>query len=79
MYLIDGVDHESLEQELIVSASLGRQCFNTTIIDDDVAEEDEVFRLILAPYMHIAGNYIHQLLIRAATVTIIDNDCKSKG
>ena len=34
------VDHGSLQQEFTVSASLRRQCFNITIVDDDVAEED---------------------------------------
>ena len=60
-----------------MSASLGRQCFNTTIIDDDVAEEDEFFQVSLTSIRHIAGNYIFQVLTPTAAVTIIDDDCKS--
>ena len=71
------MDHGSLEQELIVSTSLRRQCFNITIIDDDVAEEDEFFQVSLTSIRRIAGNNIYQVLITTATVTIIDDDCKS--
>ena len=68
------VDHESLEQELTVSASLGRQCFNITIIDINVAEEDE---LSLTAIRCRAGKNIYQVLTPTATVTLIDDDCKS--
>ena len=60
-----------------MSASLGRQCFNITIIDDNVAEEDEFFQVSLTSIRRIAGNYIYQVLTPTATVTIIDDDCKS--
>ena len=74
--LLDGVDHGSLEQEFTVSASLRRQCFNITIIDDDVAEEDEFFQVSLTS-SYIVGNYRSQLSITTANVTIIDDDSKS--
>ena len=65
------MDHGSLEQELTVSSSLGRQCFNITIINNDVAEEDE---LSLTAIRRRAGK---TLLTPTATVTLIDDDCKS--
>ena len=71
------MDHGLLEEEFTVSASLRRQCFNITIINDDVAEEDEFFQVSLTSIRRIAGNNIYEVLIRRATVTIIDDDCKS--
>ena len=71
------MDHGSLEQELTVSASLGRQCFNISIINDDVAEEDEFFQVSLTSIRFVAGNNIYQVLTPTAAVTIIDDDCKS--
>ena len=70
------MDHGSLEQELTVSASLGRQCFNITIINDDVAEEDEFFQVSFTSFRRIDGNNIYQLLITTANVTVVDDDCK---
>ena len=70
------MDHGSLEQELTVSASLGRQCFNITIINDDVAEEDEFFQVSFTSFRRIDGNNIYQLLIMTANVTVVDDDCK---
>ena len=60
-----------------MSSSLRRQCFNITIIDDDVAEEDEFFQVSLTLIRFLAGNNIYQMLTPTATVTIIDDDCKS--
>ena len=72
------VDHGSLEQQLNLSASLGRQCFNITITNDEVVEEDELFQLSIPSISYVAGNSrIYRQDIVAATVTIIDDDCKS--
>ena len=71
------VDHGSLEQQLTLSASAGRQCFNIVITNDDVAEEDEFFQLTLTSIRRTSSNLYHyQVLTQTATVTIIDDDCK---
>ena len=71
------VDHGSLEQQLTLSASGGRQCFNIVITNDDVAEEDEFFQLTLTSIGRTFSNLFHyQVPTQTATVTIIDDDCK---
>ena len=76
-YNVGEVDHGSLEQQLTFSTSMGRQCFNISITDDDEVEEDELFRLTLSDVSRTAGNTTaYQLNISTATITIIDDDCK---
>ena len=71
------VDHGSLDQQLTLSASLGRQCFNITITNDDVVEEDEFFQLTLTSIARTSSNFSpYQVPTLLATVTIIDDDCK---
>ena len=71
------VDHGSLDQQLTLSASLGRQCFNITIANDDVVEEDEFFQLTLTSVEMTSLNlFPYQVTTPLATVTIIDDDCK---
>ena len=71
------VDHGSLDQQLTLSASLGRQCFNITIANDDVVEEDEFFQLTITSIRRNSSNlYPYQETTPLATVTIIDDDCK---
>ena len=71
------VDHGSLEQQLNVSASMGRQCFNISIADDGAVERDELFQLTLSDVSRTTGNTsISQIYIQRATITIIDDDCK---
>ena len=77
LHNVGEVDHGSLEQQLTFSANMGRQCFNISITDDDEVEEDELFQLTLSRVRRTTGNtYIRQRNITAATITIIDNDCK---
>ena len=77
--LLEGlIDHGALERQLTLSASQSRQCFNITITDDGVAEEDELFQLTLSSIGRTSANFVpFQVLIPLATVTIIDNDCKA--
>ena len=71
------VDHGSLDQELTLSSSLGRQCFNITIANDGVVEEDEFFQLTLTFIARTSSNnFYYQVQTPLATVTIIDDDCK---
>ena len=71
------VDHGSLDQQLTLSASLGRQCFNITITNDDVVEEDEFFQLTLTSIARNSSNlFPYQETTPLATVTIMDDDCK---
>ena len=74
---LDGEDHGSLEQEFTVSDSLRRHCFNITIIDDDVAEDDEFFQVFLTSARRIDGKNIFRVSRYRANVFIIDDDCKS--
>ena len=68
------VDRGSLEQQLTFSASMGRQCFNISITDDDEVEEDELFQLTLSGVRRTTGNTTAYQ--PTATITIIDDDCK---
>ena len=71
------VDYESLDQEMLVSATHSRQCVNVTIINEDVVEEDEDFSLSISSVFKIAGySDHHEILIKKTTVTIINDDCK---
>ena len=74
--LKDKVDHESLQQELSLSANLSRQCLNITINDDDVAEDDEIFWIILSWIRNAAGRVRYPFRGKA-TIIILDDDCKS--
>ena len=74
--LKDKVDHESLRQELSLSANLSRQCLNVTINDDDVAEDDEIFWISLSLIRNAAGRYVRYPYRSRATIIILDDDCK---
>ena len=71
-------DYEALQMELIISAELGRQCANISIIDDTVIEENESFQITLLPlYRSIDTlNEVLQVDTDLVTVMIIDDDCK---
>lgn len=78
MTYIEGVDHGLLPQSNItVSANLTRECVNITIRDDALPEENELFRISISSLTRIAGPSPYQIPIRSATVTIIDDECKS--
>ncbi|CAI8024249.1 Latent-transforming growth factor beta-binding protein 1, partial [Geodia barretti] len=70
----DKVDHESLRQELSLSANLSRQCFNVTINDDDVAEDDEIFWIYLQYIRNAAGRGVRYPYRNRATIIILDDD-----
>ena len=77
LHNVGEVDHGSLEQQLIFSDSMGRQCFNISITDDGEVEEDELFQLTLSDVRYTTGNTTaYQLNKPTATITIIDDDCK---
>ena len=76
LHNVGEVDHGSLEEQLTFSASMGRQCFNISITDDDEVEEDELFQLALSLVRRTAGNTDVYQHIPTATITIIDDDCK---
>ena len=64
-----------IEQDVIVSAANNRHCFNISITDDTLPEENECFVLGLENIKAIEFNLsIYQLHSSAATVTILDND-----
>lgn len=71
-------DHGSLQQQLTISASLSKQCVMINITDDNEIEEDEFFQITISSISRISGSTeIYQLYTQSATVTIIDDDCKS--
>ena len=58
------------------SHSTHRQCFNVTIIDDRILEDNETFSLRLSQ----AGNSSVPVIIHpnVSTIKIVDDDCKLK-
>ena len=71
------VDYEPLRQELSLSADLNRQCFNITIIDEAVPEQDEAFWISLSWIRDTAGRYLRSPYWHRATIVILDDDGKS--
>ena len=71
------MDHGSLYLQLNLSASLDRQCFNITITDDDMAEDDEVFYAYISYIRNAAGHVIRYPYRSRTNIIIFDDDCKS--
>ena len=71
------MDHGSLNEQLNLTAGQSKQCFNITITDDDVVEEDEVFWISITRIRNAAGQYKRHPYRRRANIFIIDDDnCK---
>ena len=71
------MDYEPISQELSLSADLNKQCFNVTIIDEAVAEQDEAFWISLSWIRDTAGRGLRRPFWRRATIVILDDDGKS--
>ena len=71
------MDYEPLSQELSLSADLNRHCFNVTIIDEAVAEQDEAFWISLSWLRDTAGTALRHPFRSRATIVILDDDGKS--
>ena len=70
-------DHGSLQQQLIISANLTRQCVTIDITNDNETEENEFFQISISSFSTVSSSTgIYQLHTQSATVTIIDDDCK---
>ena len=71
-------DHRSLQQQLNISANFSRQCVTIDITNDNVTEENEFFQISISLIIRVSGSSgIYQLHTPSATVTIIDDDCKT--
>ena len=71
-------DHGSLQQQLNISANLTRQCVTIDITNDNETEENEFFQISISSISTVSSSTgIYQLHTQSATVTIIDDDCKS--
>ena len=71
-------DHGTLQQQLIVSANLGTQCVSIDIINDNETEENVLFQISISSITNVSSSTnIYQLHTQSATVTIINDDCKS--
>ena len=66
-----------LQQQLNISANLTRQCVTINITNDET-EENEFFRIFIWSHTNVSSSTnIYHLHTQSATVTIIDDDCKS--
>ena len=70
-FLSGSSDHGSLQQDLLFSPDIGKQCFNISIENDEFVEENEVFLLELSIS---SSNFPYQLHTPSASITIIDDD-----
>ena len=71
-------DHGSLQQQLNISANLSRQCVTIDITNDNETEENEFFQISISSIIRVSSSSgIYQLYTSSATVTIIDDDCKT--
>ena len=71
------VDYVSVVQNLTFNAETGRRTFSVSIIDDTLAEDDEIFEVILKPIPNSSFN----VMIgepSVATGIIFDDDIPSK-
>ena len=61
-----------------MSANLGTQCVTIDITNDNETEENELFQISISSISTVSSSTgIYQLYTQSATVTIIDDDCKS--
>ena len=67
-----GEDFEDLLVDFSLSTANPRQCFNVTIIDDDILEVSEYFRVSLVEVGALPQNA--SLSLTMARVNITDND-----
>lgn len=65
-------DYEDLIEEFSLSPTNDRQCFNVTIMDDDILEVSEFFRATLVAVGDLPQNA--SLNITQARVDIDDNE-----
>ena len=73
--LLGILDHGEIEEDLTLSAVNYSHCFNISVTDDNLPEENEYFELTLTNIIRRASNtYIHQVHTPVANVTILDND-----
>ena len=71
-------DYGFLQQQLNISANLTRQCVTINITNDNETEENEFFRIFIWSHTNVSSSTnIYHLHTQSATVTIIDDDCKS--
>ena len=69
------LDYVEIEQDVIISAANNRQCFNISITDDTLLEENEYFELTLTNIRNrVSNTYIHQIPIQVANITVLDDD-----
>ena len=67
---IDGQDYESISSTHTFSRNVIQVCFNVSILDDEMNEEEENFLVTITtgdPQVNISPS--------TATLTIVDNDC----
>ena len=70
---VDDLDYTGVEQTLLFSPTVRRLCFNITILDDDVYEEqNDVFRVVLSSTYPVVSYGVQN-----ATVFIISSDSES--
>ena len=67
-------DHGPPQQQLNVPANFSRECLTINITNNNVTEENELFRISLGFFRPYDIYHVYPL---SAIVTIIDDDCKS--
>ena len=73
--LLGILDHEEIEEDLTLSTANNSHCFNISITDDTLPEENEYFELTLTNIIRRQYNYsVYQVHTPVVTVTILDND-----
>ena len=74
---IDENDFTFNTQDIVFNQNTlnGRECFSFSIVDDDILEENETFRVILQPDNDLNITFLESTVL----VTIIDDDSKSSN
>ena len=75
LFLGEIVNNGLLQQKLTLSADIGKQCFNISFGNDELAEEDKSFRVTLENIKSTLFPYSpYQIHTQEAIITIFDDD-----